>query len=154
MAENKSLAGHSDLVRFIGRIETPFNGRRDCPRNVRLARERGGTALIRIDPPYRRGLAGVERYSHLLVLYWMDEARRDLLVQHPSHADGPRGVFAIRSPARPNPIALAVARLFSLDTEAGVVEVEQLDCRTGTPLLDLKPYLPSVDAVPEATGRP
>jgi tRNA-Thr(GGU) m(6)t(6)A37 methyltransferase TsaA len=154
MAENQPSGSGSDQVRFLGEIETPFNERRDCPRNVRLARERGGTALIRIHPPYRAGLLGLDRYSHVLVLYWMDEAERDLLVQHPSHADGPRGVFAIRSPARPNPIALAAARLVAVDAEAGTVEVEQLDCRSGTPLLDIKPYLPSVDAVPEATGRP
>lgn len=137
-------------VVFIGRLRTPWATRADCPRNVRIARERGGTARVEVDPVYRPGLANLATSSHVILLYWMDEAERDILVQHPSHADGPRGVFSIRSPARPNPIALAVARLIALDESAGVLEVEQLDCRDGTALLDIKPYLPGVDAVPLA----
>lgn len=137
-------------VVFIGRLRTPWASRADCPRNVRIARERGGTARVELDPVYRPGLANLAGSSHVILLYWMDEAERDLLVQHPSHADGPRGVFSIRSPARPNPIALAVTRLIALDEIAGTLEIDQLDCRDGTALLDIKPYLPSVDSVPEA----
>jgi tRNA (adenine37-N6)-methyltransferase len=138
-------------VVFIGRIRTPFRTRADCPRNVRIAREGDGSAVIEVDAAYRVGLDGLERYSHVVVLYWMDEAERDLLVQHPRHASGPRGVFSIRSPARPNPIAMAVARLIGLDAGAGTLTIEQLDCRDGTPLLDIKPYFPSIDSAPEAT---
>lgn len=141
-------------VVFIGHVETAWPTRADCPRNVRAARADHGRATVVVRPEYRPGLHALAGYSHVILLYWMDEAERDVLIQYPSHADGPRGVFSIRSPARPNPIALAVARLFSVDTDAGLLVVEQLDCRSGTPLLDIKPYLPSVDAVQEAETPP
>jgi tRNA-Thr(GGU) m(6)t(6)A37 methyltransferase TsaA len=115
-----------------------------------LARVNGGSAGLEVDEAFRAGLHGLDRYSHLVLLYWMDEAERGPLIQRPRHAGEPRGVFSIRSPARPNPIALAVARILSVDAEEGRVEVEQLDCRNGTPLLDIKPYYPSIDAVPGA----
>lgn len=137
-------------VVFIGRIETAWRSRADCPRNIRVAREHAGTATIHLVPEVRPGLHALDGYSHIILLYWMDEAERDVLIQFPSHADGPRGVFSIRSPARPNPIALAVARLIAIDPEAGTLTVDQLDCRSGTPLLDIKPYLPRIDSVPEA----
>ncbi|HUG62696.1 MAG TPA: tRNA (N6-threonylcarbamoyladenosine(37)-N6)-methyltransferase TrmO [Methylomirabilota bacterium] len=135
---------------FIGKIRTPFMTRADCPRNVRNARVNGGTARVEVSSAFRPGLRRLGAYSHVILLYWMDEAARDLLVQRPAHLSEERGVFSIRSPARPNPIALAVANLIDLDEAAGVLTVEQLDCRDGTPLIDIKPYYPSIDAVPDA----
>jgi tRNA-Thr(GGU) m(6)t(6)A37 methyltransferase TsaA len=149
-AENLDNSHSEATLVFIGRIRTPFTNRADCPRNVRMAREAGGTAGIEVDSRFRAGLLGLDKASHVILLYWMDEAERDLLVQRPRHVDGPRGVFSIRSPARPNPIALAVAGLLSVDAEAGLLTVEQLDCRDGTPLLDIKPYWPSIDSVADA----
>ena len=111
------------------------------------------TAHIELDEPYRAGLDGLERFSHAIVLYWMHQARRDLIVQSPKHSPVPRGVFGLRSPLRPNPVALAVVRLLSIDVSAGRIEIDAIDCLDGTPLLDIKPYLPSVDSVPDATGR-
>jgi len=82
------------------------------------------------------------------VLYWMDRARRDLVIQAPRHYGEPRGTFALRSPVRPNPIAASVVKLIGRDgTRLSVVG---LDCIDGTPLLDLKPYFASTDAVPDA----
>ncbi|WP_075215511.1 tRNA (N6-threonylcarbamoyladenosine(37)-N6)-methyltransferase TrmO [Mongoliimonas terrestris] len=141
-------------VTFIGRIWTPWETRADCPHNVLIARERGGHAIVEVEPFYRAGLMGLDRYSHLMLLYWMDEAERDVLVQFPRHADGPRGVFSIRSPARPNPIAVAVARILEIDMEIGRIAIEQVDCRNGTPLVDIKPYYPTVDSVPDADVAP
>lgn len=144
-------AGDAHLV-FVGRARTPWRERSDCPRNVGIARERSeDAARIEIEPPYRPALAGLERASHVVVLYWMDRARRDLLTQVPRHLGEPRGTFALRSPARPNPIALAVARLRRLDAAAGVLEIDMLDCLDGTPVLDVKPYFPSIDSVADAT---
>ena len=150
LPENQDFSHSGATVCFIGRIRTPFTKRADCPHNVNLARVNGGSARLEIDEAFRPGLQGLDRYSHLLLLYWMDEAERGPLIQRPRHADAPRGVFSIRSPARPNPIALAVARILAVDADTGQVEVEQLDCRDGTPLLDIKPYYPSIDAVPGA----
>ena len=90
----------------------------------------------------------METCTHVAVLYWMDQARRDLILQKPRHYGEQRGTFALRSPARPNPIALSVARLIRI--EGSRLEVVGLDCLDGTPLLDIKPYFASTDAVADA----
>ena len=132
-------------VYFIGRIRTPWTRREDCPKN---ARESDAVCTIEIDARWQAALTGIETCTHLLVLYWMDRARRDLVVQVPRHYSEPRGTFALRSPVRPNPIAASVVRLTGVDgTRLSVVG---LDCLDGTPLIDLKPYFASVDSVPEA----
>ena len=82
-------------------------------------------------------LAGVESCSHLLMLYWMDRARRDLVLQTPFRTGMTTGSFALRSPIRPNPIASSFVELLSV--EAGTLKVRGLDCVDGTPLIDLKP---------------
>lgn len=148
LGRDPGAADDARLV-FIGRLRTPWPTRDDCPRNGRKVE---AVATVEIDPPFRAALMGVERFSHLILLYWMDEARRDLVVQVPGHGDGrPRGTFALRSPVRPNPIALSVVDLLGCDPAAGRLTVRGLDCRDGTPLLDVKPYFPSVDAWPDAT---
>ncbi|HZP79335.1 MAG TPA: tRNA (N6-threonylcarbamoyladenosine(37)-N6)-methyltransferase TrmO [Pseudolabrys sp.] len=130
---------------FIGRIRTPWTRREDCPKN---ARESEAVCTIEIDARWADGLKDLETCSHLLVLYWMDQARRDLVLQVPRHYGEQRGTFALRSPARPNPIAVSAAKLIGIDgTRLSVVG---LDCLDGTALLDLKPYFASVDAVPDA----
>lgn len=144
-------AGDGHVV-FIGRIRSTWKSRHGAPKNPREARERSQTARIELDAPYRAGLGGLERFSHAIVLYWMHQARRDLIVQSPKHSPVPRGVFGLRSPLRPNPIALAVVRLLAIDATAGTIEIDAIDCLDGTPLIDIKPYLPSVDAMPDATG--
>jgi tRNA-Thr(GGU) m(6)t(6)A37 methyltransferase TsaA len=131
---------------FIGRIRTPWKRRQDCPKN---ARESDAECSIEVDPHWAAALSGLETCSHVIVLYWMDQARRDLVFQVPAHYGTGRGTFALRSPARPNPIALTVARLLGIDRTQ--LRVQGLDCLDNTPLLDLKPYFASTDAVPEAT---
>jgi tRNA (Thr-GGU) A37 N-methylase len=78
----------------------------------------------------------------------MDKSRRDLVLQKPHHYGEQRGTFALRSPARPNPIALSVARLVGVD--GARLSVVGLDCLDGTPLIDIKPYFASTDSVPDA----
>jgi tRNA-Thr(GGU) m(6)t(6)A37 methyltransferase TsaA len=131
---------------FIGRIRTPWPGRDDCPKN---GRESDAACTIEVEPRYASALRSIETCSHLLVLYWMHQARRDLAVQAPRHYSEPRGTFALRSPVRPNPIAASVVRLVSV--EGSRLSVVGLDCVDGTPLLDLKPYFASTDAVPNAS---
>ncbi len=130
---------------FIGRIRTPWKERKDCPKN---ARESDAVCTIAVDPRWAAGLKDVESCSHLVVLYWMDHSRRDIVLQVPRHYGVQRGTFSLRSPARPNPIALSVVRL--LKVEGPSLSVVGLDCLDGTPLIDLKPYFASTDAVPEA----
>ncbi len=69
-------------------------------------------------------------------------------MQSPAHKPAPTGVFALRSPARPNPVAVAVCRLLALDAASGEAVVDAIDAFDGTPLLDIKPWLPSVDVPP------
>jgi len=132
-------------VYFIGRIHTPWRTRDDCPKN---GRESDAICTIEVDPRWATGLTGIQTCTHLLVLYWMHEARRDLMLQAPRHYAEPRGTFALRSPVRPNPIAASVVQL--LGGEGTTLVVVGLDCLDGTPLLDLKPYFASTDAVPDA----
>jgi tRNA-Thr(GGU) m(6)t(6)A37 methyltransferase TsaA len=130
---------------FIGRIRTPWRERDECPKN---ARQSDAVCTIVVDPRWAKGLSGLETASHVIVLYWMDQARRDLVVQSPRHYTDRNGTFALRSPARPNPIALSVARLERID--GNTLSVVGLDCLDNTPLLDIKPYFASTDSVPDA----
>ncbi|MCA0015126.1 tRNA (N6-threonylcarbamoyladenosine(37)-N6)-methyltransferase TrmO [Mesorhizobium sp. B292B1B] len=138
-------------VVFIGRIVSPWTTRETCPKNMRAARETGQPAALTIDPPYRAGLQGLERASHLVILSWLHHAPRTLIVQKPRHAAEAKGVFGLRSPARPNPIGLHVAKLVALDIASGRIEIDAIDVLDGTPVVDIKPYFASTDAFAQAT---
>lgn len=132
-------------IYYVGRIRTPWTRREDCPKN---ARESNAVCTIEVDPRWAEALKGVETCSHLLVLYWMHQARRDLVLQTPRHYGELRGTFALRSPVRPNPVAASVVKLLKVDGTA--LLVVGLDCLDGTPLVDIKPYFASTDAAPDA----
>ena len=104
--------------------------------------------VVEVDPRWREGLKDVETCSHLVLLYWMDRSPRNLVLQVPGHYGVQHGTFALRSPARPNPVAMSVAKLLRVDGNR--LSVTGLDCLDGTPLLDIKPYFASTDSVPEA----
>jgi len=130
---------------FIGRIRTPWKERKDCPKN---ARESEAVCTIALDPRWTPALKEVETCSHLVLLYWMDKAPRNLARQVPGHYGVQRGTFALRSPARPNPIAMSVVKLNDIDGNR--LNVVGLDCLDGTPLIDIKPYFASTDSAPDA----
>jgi len=145
--ETAELPAEPDAgIYFIGRIETPWNERKECPKN---ARESDAICTLVLDPRWAPALKDVETLSHLVVLYWMDRSPRNLVLQVPGDYGVQRGTFALRSPARPNPIAMSVVRLVKI--EGNRLSVIGLDCLNGTPLLDIKPYFASTDSVPEAT---
>ena len=111
----------------------------------------GERTFLRVEEAFRPGLRGLEGYSHLLILWWFGRqppaAQR---LQRPS-ADGRMlGVFATRSPHRPNPIGCTVARLLAVDEASGLCEIDSIEAFDGTPLLDLKGYSPAIDSVPDA----
>jgi tRNA-Thr(GGU) m(6)t(6)A37 methyltransferase TsaA len=133
---------------FIGRAETPWRERADCPKNLREARARGGVCRIRIDGPWRPGLRDLRAGDVVVVLLWMDRARRDLIVQAPRHSPNPKGAFSLRSPVRPNPVGLDIVRIMSIDVGEGSILVDALDCLDGTPVLDIKPWIEGVDVPP------
>ena len=132
-------------VVFIGHIETPWPTSDDCPRNARVE---DAVCQLHLKPEFRPGLASLETCTHVIILYWMHRARRDLIVQSPSFTQGVHGCFALRSPVRPNPISVSVSRLVECTPEG--LSVEGLDCVNGTPLIDIKPYFARTDSVPDA----
>lgn len=134
-------------VVFIGRVRTPWTDRADCPRQ---GRDDGPECKLEVHERWRGGLRGLEEYARLDVLYWMDRSRRDLVVQNPARDGRLVGTFALRSPVRPNPIALSNVRLVRVE-EDGVV-VRGLDCLDGTPLLDIKPN--RCEFSPKASPKP
>lgn len=131
---------------FIGRIRTPWSTTGDCPRNSGARRD--VIATIELDERFELGLKDISRLSHLIALYWLDRSRRDLIQQMPSHISEARGVFALRSPVRPNPIGLSVVEL--VDVDGRNLKVRNIDCVDGTPLIDIKPYFASIDSYPDA----
>ncbi len=134
---------------FIGHVRSPWSTPGDCPKNLREARERGQGATVEVLSAFRQGLQGLESGGHVILLAWLAAARRDLITLFPRHVPAPRGVFALRAPLRPNPIAVDVVRLLAVDAAAGVLRIDAIDLLDGTPLLDIKPYLGTVDRVPE-----
>lgn len=133
-------------VYYIGRIRTPWTTTSQCPKNSAARRDVVGR--VEIEPRYRAGLKDLDLLSHVILLYWLDRSRRDFIIQAPSHAPAPRGVFALRSPVRPNPIGLSVVELVEV-TQSGF-SMRNIDCVDGTPLIDVKPYFASTDSYPEA----
>jgi tRNA-Thr(GGU) m(6)t(6)A37 methyltransferase TsaA len=115
-------------------------------------------ARIRIFQEYCAGLKGIEEYSHLIILYWLhlrdsEKERQTLLVFPRRHeVNVEKGVFACRSPSRPNPIALCVVQL--LKAENCILTVKGLDALEGSPIVDIKPYLPRADSIPNAEAPP
>ena len=124
----------SVAVYFIGLVRTPWRTRQECPKQGDPSG--GPVCTIEIAERWRKGLAGITRHKRLQVLYWMHEARRDLVFQTPFQRET-TGTFALRSPARPNPIAVSIVEL--LGVSGGILQVRGLDCLDGTPLIDLKP---------------
>jgi len=138
------------LLRPIGRLRTPWPTPADCPRNGRLPNPAPLCEAV-VDPAWHAGLVGLEGFSHLILLYWLGPGPADLpLTITPRFSAAPRGVFATRAPVRPNPIGLSVV-VFEGFAAPGTLSVRYLDCADGTALLDIKPYLRTVDAEPGAS---
>jgi tRNA-Thr(GGU) m(6)t(6)A37 methyltransferase TsaA len=132
----------------IGSVATPWATVAECPRNGRQPKP-PPLCRVMVLPAFEAGLAGIEGFSHLILLLWLDEAPPSRLVFTPPFDGEPRGVFATRAPWRPNPIGMNVVAFEGFDSERRLL-VRHADCRDGTPLLDIKPYLPTTDAEPNA----
>jgi tRNA-Thr(GGU) m(6)t(6)A37 methyltransferase TsaA len=138
MSENDPTA--SILLRPIGVVRAPFKGSDEVPKGLGARHEAEGT--FEIYPEFAAGLADIEGFSHLYVLWIFDRAgEHELLGRNPT--DGlVHGVFATRSPRRPNPLALSVVELLGRDGAS--LRVRGVDMLDGSPIVDLKPYLSSV----------
>ena len=121
---------------IIGHIETPYHDLAACPRNIDPS---GPECRLILGPDYVDGLLGLEAGQTILILYWLEGGDRQRLRQHSRRTGEYAGVFALRSPHRPNPIGAAVLPIVRVETNT--VVVRGLDCLDGTALLDIKPAI-------------
>ena len=126
----------------IGYIRSPYKRTHEIPKGFGAKHEAEG--VIEIEPQFEAGLADIEGFSHLFVVWVFDRSEGYELLGTPPIDDRPHGVFATRSPRRPNPIGLTVVEL--LGREGRRLRVRGVDMLDGTPVLDLKPYLSSIPA--------
>lgn len=124
----------------IGEVIEGYPGRKEAPRQGIFDKK---VSRIRIYEQFLEGLEGLERYDRVILLYWLHLSRRDVLRAKPPGEGEDRGVFSTRSPERPNPIGIAVVELLGIKGE--IIEVRNLDALTGTPVIDIKPFIREVD---------
>jgi tRNA-Thr(GGU) m(6)t(6)A37 methyltransferase TsaA len=129
------------VMRPVGRIGSPFCETADIPKGP--GAEHTAEGVLEIFPELEVGLSDIEGFSHLFVLWAFHRAGECALTVTPPSDDRPHGVFATRAPRRPNPIGLTVVEL--IRREGRRLHVRGVDMLDGTPILDLKPYLSSVD---------
>jgi tRNA (adenine37-N6)-methyltransferase len=142
-----SYPGSFSMV-AIGVVESPHRRKEDCPTQAAVASDAAGT--VRVFDDYAAGLADIELFSHIILLYVFDRAGPTQLSVLPFLDDAVHGVFATRHPRRPNGIGMSIVRLKRRD--GACLEVEGLDVLDGTPVLDIKPYVPQFDIVPGASS--
>ncbi len=125
----------------IGLIHTPFKQRQGMP--IQPSRGRGVRGTVEVAPEYADGLADLDGFSHVVLIYHLHQSRGFDLRVTPFLDTEKRGLFATRAPRRPNAIGLSVVRLLGIEDNR--IEVEDLDILDGTPLLDIKPYVTEFD---------
>jgi tRNA-Thr(GGU) m(6)t(6)A37 methyltransferase TsaA len=126
--------------RPIGHARTPYTKTSDIPKGLGAKHDTEGVLEILVE--FEPGLLDVEGFSHLYIIWTFDRSEGFDLTAHPPSDNRPHGVFATRSPLRPNPIALSVVELLSRD--GNKLRVRGVDMLDGTPILDIKPYLSSI----------
>jgi tRNA-Thr(GGU) m(6)t(6)A37 methyltransferase TsaA len=139
MEERRDL--DSLVCRPIGIIHTPFKELENMPIQPSGAAGIRGTAEL--FPEFAEGLKDLDGFSHIVLLYRFHESRGYKLMVTPFLDSEPRGVFATRAPKRPNPIGLSIVSLVQI--RGSSLEIENVDILDGTPLLDIKPYVPEFD---------
>ncbi len=131
-----------DIVfRPIGVIHSPFSEPKGTPIQA-AARDEAGT--VEIFEQFAEGLKDLDGFSHIILLFHFHRSKESSLLQKPFLDDHPRGVFSIRSPSRPNPIGMSVVKLERV--EGNILHIRGVDMIDGTPLLDIKPYIPAIDS--------
>jgi len=124
----------------IGVIHSPFTDKRQTP--IQASRSQA-VGQVEVYPEFAEGLQDVEGFSHLILLYVFHRSSEYTLRVKPFLDDEWRGLFATRYPSRPNPLGLSVVHL--LERHDNILEIEGVDVLDGTPLLDIKPYMPEFD---------
>jgi tRNA-Thr(GGU) m(6)t(6)A37 methyltransferase TsaA len=134
------------VVRPIAFVRSPFVEKAEAPRQAACAR--GVVGSVEVLPAYRDALEDLEGFDRVWLLFWFDRAEGWRPKVLPPRSERRRGVFATRSPHRPNPIGMSAVQLVRV--EDLVLHVRELDLIDGTPVLDIKPYIPYADAFPDA----
>jgi tRNA-Thr(GGU) m(6)t(6)A37 methyltransferase TsaA len=132
-----------DGIRYkpIGVIHSPFKEPKGTP--IQPAGAKGIRGTVEVFPEYAKGLKDVDGFSHLILLYHFHLSQGSSLEAKPYMDNQARGIFAMRSPNRPNPIGISVVRLVRI--EENILHIQDVDIVDGTPLLDIKPYVPEFD---------
>ena len=133
------------VFRSIGMVHSPFKELAGMPIQPAGAVGVVGTAVIY--PEFTPGLQDLDGFSHIILLYHLHRVEAASLLVTPFLDTQPRGVFATRAPRRPNPIGLSVVKLVRV--EQNILHIENVDILDGTPLLDIKPYVPEFDHQPD-----
>ena len=127
----------------IGIIHSPFNNLEEMPIQPASDASRPGT--VEIYPEFVEGLKDLEGFSHIYLIYHLHKINKSRLVVTPFLDKEPHGIFATRAPSRPNPIGLSLVKIVSL--EGNLIHVDRVDVLDGTPLIDIKPYMPEFENV-------
>ncbi len=127
----------------IGVIETPFHEPAGTP--IQPSRANGARGRVRVYAPFHPGLKDLEGFERIWLIYWFHRTPAPSLLVTPFLDNRARGIFATRAPARPSPLGISAVRLLSVQP-GGILEVEGVDIIDGTPLLDIKPYVPEFDS--------
>ena len=125
----------------IGFIHSPFREPRGTP--IQPPGAKGIDGSVELFPEYVEGLSDLDGFSHIILIYHFHLAKSPSLTMKPFMDDQPHGIFAIRAPSRPNPIGISVVRL--VEIENNILHIQDVDILDGTPLLDIKPYVPDFD---------
>ena len=128
------------MMKPIGGIHSPFTDKAQTP--IQPTRSQA-VGWVKVYPEFAEGLRGLEGFSHIILLYAFHQSNGYTLQVQPFLDDQLRGLFATRHPCRPNPIGLSIVRL--LARRENILEIEGVDMLNGTPLLDIKPYVPDFD---------
>jgi len=136
------------LLNPIGVIHTPFNEPTGTPIQSGFAGRAAGR--VEVFEPYVAGLTDLEGFERIWLLYWFHRAREPRLKVVPYRDTVERGVFATRAPCRPCPLGLSAVRL--IEVSGNILHIEGADMLDGTPLLDIKPYVPRFDCVPSSAA--
>ena len=129
-------------IKPIGIIHTPYKEPKGIPIQGKF--EKGITGRLELFPEYQDGLKDVEGFSHIILIYYFDRSKKEELVGKPFLEDETHGIFAIRSPHRPNHIGLSIVKIERV--EKNVITFSEVDILDGTPLLDVKPYVSHFDS--------
>ncbi|MBN1794949.1 MAG: tRNA (N6-threonylcarbamoyladenosine(37)-N6)-methyltransferase TrmO [Candidatus Omnitrophica bacterium] len=129
-------------IKPIGIIHTPYKEPKGIPIQGKFEKDITGQTEVFLE--YQQGLKDIKEFSHIILIYYFDRSTKETLISKPFLEDETHGIFAIRSPHRPNHIGISIVKLVKL--EKNIITFSEVDILDGTPLLDIKPYISHFDS--------